>query len=61
MDFEKKTVESFSVMREDMGQFQDSMNDWIMFLDGELRESKMHIKELQKRISELEMEKRLRF
>ena len=61
MDFEKKTIESFGVMRNDMDQFQGSMNDWIMFLDGELRESKMQIKELQKRISELEMERRLRF
>ena len=61
MDFKRKTLESFSVMRDDMSQFQESMNDWIIFLDGELRQSKMQLKELQKRISELEMERRLRF
>ena len=61
MDFEKKTLNSFASMRDDIDRFQESMNDWIMFLDGELRESKIQVKELQKRISELEMETRLRF
>ena len=61
MDFKKKTLDSFASLRDDMDRFQDSMNDWIIFLDGELRDSKTQIKELQKRISELEMEKRLRF
>jgi len=61
MDFKKKTLDSFAVMRDDSDRFQESMNDWVIFLDGELRNSKMQVKELQKRISELEMERRLRF
>jgi hypothetical protein len=61
MNFEKKTLNSFAVMRDDMDQFRTSMNDWIMFLNHELRDAKLQVKELQKRVSELEMERRLRF
>ncbi len=60
-DFRKKTLNTFAVMREEVDQFRGSMNDWIMFLNHEIRDTKMQLKELQKRISELEMEKRLRF
>ncbi len=60
-DFRKKTLNTFAEMRNDVDQFKGSMNDWIMFLNHELRDAKMEVKELQKRISELEMERRLRF
>ena len=60
-NFEKKTLNSFTLMRDDMDRFTDSMNDWILFLNSELKEAKSTVNELQKRISELEMEKRLRF
>lgn len=60
-DFRKKTMNTFVAIRDDMDQFKGSMNDWIMFLNHELRDAKMQVQSLQKRISELEMEKRLRF
>ncbi|MAG16199.1 hypothetical protein CMO88_04010 [Candidatus Woesearchaeota archaeon] len=60
-NFKKKTLNSFTLMRDDMDRFTESMNDWILFLNSELKEAKSTVNELQKRISELEMEKRLRF
>lgn len=60
-DFRKKTLNTFVEIRNDVDQFKGSMNDWIMFLNHELRDAKMHVKHLQKRIEELEMERRLRF
>ncbi len=60
-DFREKTLNTFAVMREEVDQFKGSMNDWIMFLNHEIRNAKMQVKDLQKRISELEMERRLRF
>ena len=61
MDFRKKTLNSFTLMRDDMDLFKGSMNDWILFLNRELKEAKTRLNELQKRIDELEMEKRMRF
>ncbi len=60
-DFREKTMNTFVAIRDDVDQFKGSMNDWIMFLNHEIRDTKMQLKELQKRISELEMEKHLRF
>ncbi len=60
-DFRKKTLNTFVAMRDDMDQFKGSMNDWILFLNHEIRDAKMRAKELQKRLEELEMERRLRF
>ena len=41
--------------------FKDSMNDWVIFLGKELREAKLQINELQKRIEQLEMDPRMKF
>ena len=41
--------------------FKDSMNDWVIFLGKELREAKLQINELQKRVAELEMNPRMKF
>ena len=60
-DFKQKTLNSFALMRDDMDQFRGSMNDWIVFLNSELRDAENRINHLEKRISELEMERRLRF
>jgi len=60
-NFKKKTLSSFTVMRDDMDQFRGSMNDWIMFLNSELKDAKSTVNKLQKRISELEMERRMQF
>ncbi len=59
--FRKKTLNTFAEMRSDVDSFKSSMNDWIMFLNHEIRDSKMQVKDLKKRLEELEMEKRLRF
>ena len=37
------------------------MNDWVIFLGKELREAKLQINELKKRIEQLEMDPRMRF
>lgn len=60
-DFKSKTLNSFTLMRDDMDRFRESMNEWIMFLNTELEDAKIEVKALQKRISELEMERRLWF
>ena len=58
LSFKKKTLSSFAQMRDDMDQFRISMNDWIVFLDGELKKSNEEISDLRKRMSELEMKRR---
>lgn len=45
----------------DLNHFKDSMNDWVIFLGKELRETKLQINELQKRVAELEMDPRMKF
>ncbi len=60
-DFRKRTTNTFVAIRDDVDQFKGSMNDWIMFLNHEIRDTRMQVKHLQKRISELEMERRLGF
>ena len=53
-DFEETTVKSFRVVKADVDEFRRSMNEWIIFLDGSLREAKQHIRVLERRIAELE-------
>ena len=60
-NFRQKTLQSFSVIRDDMDRFRESMNEWVIFLDGELKEEKQKVKRMEQRINELEMERRLRF
>ena len=52
--FEESTIKSFGAVKSDMDEFRRSMNEWIIFLDGSLRESKQHIRVLERRIAELE-------
>ncbi len=61
LTFEKKTLDSFAQLRDDMDTFRTSMNDWVMFLDVELKKSKEEIVELKGKISELETRSRFRF
>jgi hypothetical protein len=42
----------------DSKEFQSSMNEWIIFLDNSVRQSKDHIRILEKRITELEERQR---
>ncbi len=52
--FEQTTVKSFHAVKADMDEFKRSMNEWIIFLDGSLREAKQRIMELERKIAELE-------
>jgi len=52
--FEKSTIKSFGATKKDVDEFRRSMNDWIIFLDGSLRDAKMQVMQLSRRIAELE-------
>lgn len=52
--FEQTTVKSFRAVKADMDEFKRSMNDWIIFLDGSLRDAKQRTMELERKIAELE-------
>jgi hypothetical protein len=43
----------------EFARFSDSMNEWIIFLDSSIRQSKEHIRFLEKRIAELEDRQRI--
>ena len=53
-DFEQTTVKSFHAVKADMDEFRRSMNEWIIFLDGSLRDAKQQVRFLERRIAELE-------
>lgn len=55
-DFEQTTVKSFYAVKADMDEFKRSMNEWVIFLDGSLRDAKQQIMVLERRIVELESE-----
>jgi hypothetical protein len=59
MEFKVKTVQSFAAIRGDMDEFKASMNDWIIFLDRELRMTRMHVRQLQKRLEQIEARSRM--
>ena len=54
--FHQKTSQT-----ENLEHFKSSMNDWVIFLGKELREARLQINGLQKRIEQLEMDPRMRF
>jgi len=53
-ELEERTKKSFMAVKGDVDEFKRSMNDWIIFLDGSLRDAKQRIHELENRIAELE-------
>lgn len=55
MNFEQKTLNSFASIRDDVDKFRDSMNDWIIFLDSELKQTRKEVLQLKQKIDELEM------
>lgn len=59
--FEKSTLNSFAQMRDEMDSFRNSMNDWIIFLDGELRKTRDELAELRRKVSEVEIGGKFRF
>ena len=54
VSFEEKTIMSFRVAKADVDELKSSMNEWIIFLDNGLRDAKMQIRRLERRIVELE-------
>ncbi len=52
--FEETTIKSFGAVKSDMDEFRRSMNEWIIFLDGTVRDLKMQVLEMEKRVAELE-------
>lgn len=54
--FEEKTIQSFQAARADIDELKRSMNEWIIFLDNSLRETKEQVRFLERRVSELESE-----
>jgi hypothetical protein len=59
MKFEQKVANSFSAVKKDVEALKSSMNDWIMFLDHNGRDTKMQLLELERRVKQLEAEKRI--
>ncbi|MBI2144439.1 hypothetical protein HYU17_04800 [Candidatus Woesearchaeota archaeon] len=56
VDFEEKTIESFRAAKADVSELKRSMNEWIIFLDNSLRDTKEQVRFLERRVSELESE-----
>ncbi|MFH1181952.1 MAG: hypothetical protein V1702_03255 [Candidatus Woesearchaeota archaeon] len=61
MKFEQKVANSFSAVKKDIEPFKNSMNDWIIFLDHSQRETKMQLRELERKVRQLEAERRINF
>ncbi len=54
--FEEKTIQSFQAARADIDELKRSMNEWIIFLDNSLRDTKEQVRFLERRVAELESE-----
>lgn len=51
----ERVKKAFKRVKNDMGALKDSVNEWILFLNGEQRDLKMRVIELEKRLHRLEM------
>lgn len=61
MKFEQKVANSFSEVKKDVSAFKNSVNDWIIFLDHSQRETKMRLHELERKVRQLETERKIGF
>ncbi len=52
--FEAKTKKSFIAVKNDVDEFKGSMNDWVIFLDGSLRDARQRIYALERKVAQLE-------
>jgi hypothetical protein len=59
MKFEQKVARSFFAAKNDVDAFKNSMNDWIIFLNRSNRQTMMHVRELERKIRQMEAEKRM--
>ncbi len=55
-DFEGTTIKSFRVVKADVDEFRRSMDEWIIFLDGSLRDLKIEVMALKRKIDKVESE-----
>jgi hypothetical protein len=60
MEFKQKVSKSFESVKNDVETFKQSMNDWIVFLDHSQRDTKTQVRELERRVRQLESEKELK-
>ena len=55
MDAETKKLNSPEITKEDLDRLKNSMNDWIVFLDTELKQAKKEITRLRQKVERLEI------
>lgn len=53
-DFEAATIKSFKSVKADVEELKRSMNEWVIFLDGSLRDARAQVAGLKRKINELE-------
>lgn len=53
----EKVKKAFKRAKKDIEALKESVNEWILFLNGEQRDLKMRVIELEKRLNRLEMNK----
>ncbi len=53
-NFEAATIKSFGSVKADMEELKRSVNEWVIFLDGSLRDAKLQVAGLKRKISDLE-------
>jgi hypothetical protein len=46
-------------LKKEIDALKRSMNDWVLFLDGNQRDTKAYVRELERRIRELEARQRV--
>ncbi len=49
-----------SGLEKDVDELKMSVNEWVLFLNHQQRDTKTHLKAVEKRLRELELEKELR-
>ncbi len=57
----KTLPQPMSKLKMEILEFRSSMNEWIMFLNEQQRDNKAQIRELERKVRELELEKELRY
>lgn len=55
-----KRKADFEQFIDGFGEFRQSMNDWILFLNSQTREAKTQLRALERKVRELELEKDVR-
>ena len=56
IDFTGKVARSFKVMKKEVTELKQSLNEWILFLNSNQRDLKQRLYELEKKVRMLEAE-----